>query len=113
MSSQHFQLNVPLSLDQIIDIVRQLSPIEKLQLSGVLWDETAETEINIPEEHQQMVNERLKRMKTIRKAALAGKILNVKLGCNMGFKLTVTQESGKNAMYKIRYLKNRWNPIIQ
>lgn len=62
MSTQNFQLNVPLSLDQIIAIVRQLSPNEKLQLSGVLWDETAETEINIPEEHQQMVNQRLKRM---------------------------------------------------
>jgi len=62
MSTQHFQINVPLSLNQIIDIVRQLSPKEKMQLSGVLWDETDETEINIPEEHKQIVEQRLRRM---------------------------------------------------
>lgn len=62
MSTQHFQLNVPLSLNQIIDIVRQLSPKEKLELSGVLWDEIPETEIDISEEHKQIVKRRLKRM---------------------------------------------------
>lgn len=62
MSTQYFQLNVPLSLNQIIDVVRQLSPKEKLQLSGVLWDEIPETKIDIPEEHKQIVKQRLKRM---------------------------------------------------
>lgn len=62
MSTQHFQIDVPLSLNQIIDIVMQLSPKEKLQLSGVLWDETDESEIGIPEEHKQIVEQRLKRM---------------------------------------------------
>lgn len=62
MSTQHFQINVPLSLNQIIDIVRQLSPKEKLQISSVLWDETEETEIDIPEKHKLIVEQRLKRM---------------------------------------------------
>jgi hypothetical protein len=62
MSTQHIQLNVPLNFNQVIDIVRQLSPKEKLQLSSVLWDETEEKDINIPEEHKQMVRERLQRM---------------------------------------------------
>lgn len=62
MSTKHIQLNIPLSFKQLIDIVRQLSPKEKLQLSGVLWDETEEKEIDIPEEHKQIVRQRLKRM---------------------------------------------------
>jgi putative addiction module component (TIGR02574 family) len=62
MSTQHIQLNVPLSFNQLIDIVRQLSPQEKLQLSGILWDETEENEIDISEEHKQIVRQRLKRM---------------------------------------------------
>ena len=36
MSTQHIQLNVPLSFNQLIELVKQLSPKEKLQLSGVL-----------------------------------------------------------------------------
>lgn len=62
MSTQQIQLNVPLSFNQLIDLVRQLSPKEKLQLSGVLWDETQNEEISIPEEHKQIVRQRLKRM---------------------------------------------------
>jgi hypothetical protein len=62
MSTQHIQLNVPLSFNQLIDVVRQLSPKEKVQLSGVLWDETQDEEIIIPEEHKQIVRQRLKRM---------------------------------------------------
>jgi len=62
MSTQHIQLNVPLSFNQLIDLVRQLSPTEKIQLSSVLWDEAQEEEITIPEEHKQIVRQRLKRM---------------------------------------------------
>jgi len=62
MSTPYIQVNVQLSLNQIIDIVRQLKPKEKLQLSGVIWDETSETDINIPEEHQEIIKQRLKRM---------------------------------------------------
>jgi len=62
MSTQHLQLNVPLSFDQLIDIVRQLSPKEKEQLSSVLWDEIREEDIVIPEEHKKIVRQRLKQM---------------------------------------------------
>jgi Putative addiction module component len=62
MDTQHFQLNVPLSLNQLIDIVRQLSPKEKQELSNVLWEEIREEEINIPEGHKKIVKQRLKRM---------------------------------------------------
>jgi len=62
MSTQHTQLNIPLSFNQLVDVVRQLSPSEKLQLSSILWDETKEEEIYIPEEHKQIVGQRLKRM---------------------------------------------------
>jgi hypothetical protein len=62
MNTQHIQLKEPLSVDQLIDIVRQLSPKEKQKLSSVLWDETREEEVFIPEEHKKIVRQRLKRM---------------------------------------------------
>lgn len=62
MNTQHIQLKVPLSVDQLIDIVRQLSPKEKHKLSSVLWDETKEEEVFIPEDHKKIVRKRLKRM---------------------------------------------------
>lgn len=62
METQHIQLKVPLSFNQLIDIVRQLSPKEKQQLSSVLWDETREEEIDIPDGHKEIVRQRLKRM---------------------------------------------------
>lgn len=62
MNTQHIQLKVPVSVDQLIDIIRQLSPKEKQRLSNVLWDETREEEIFIPEGHKNMVRQRLKQM---------------------------------------------------
>lgn len=62
MNTQHIQLKVPLNVDQLIDIVRQLSPKEKQKLSSVLWDETKEEDIFIPEDHKKIVRQRLKRM---------------------------------------------------
>jgi len=62
MNSQHVRLNIPLSFNQIIDIVRQLSPKEKLKLSEVLWEETDKDKIVISEEQKQIVRQRLKRM---------------------------------------------------
>ena len=49
MSTQHIQLNVPLSFNQLVEVVQQLSTKEKLQLGRILWDETKEEEIDIPE----------------------------------------------------------------
>jgi hypothetical protein len=62
MNTQRIQLNVPLNFNQLIDIVKQLSPKEKQQLSSVLWDEASEEEIDIPESHKKIVRQRLKNM---------------------------------------------------
>lgn len=62
MNAQHIQLNVPLNFNQVIDIVKQLSPKEKQQLSEILWAEKSAADIEIPEEHKQIVLKRLKRM---------------------------------------------------
>mgnify|MGYP000860829214 CR=1 FL=1 len=61
MSAQHIQLNVPLSFKQVIDIVRQLSPIEKQQLSEVLRTEQSADDIVITEEQKQIVRQRVKK----------------------------------------------------
>ena len=61
MGVQHFQLNIPISFRQVVDIVRQLSPSEKQQLGEVLWDEQNIDDIIIPEEHRFMVRERIKK----------------------------------------------------
>ena len=61
MNTQHIQLNIPLSFKQLVDIVQQLSPSEKQQLSEVLWTEQNIDDIEIPEEHKQIVRERIKK----------------------------------------------------
>jgi len=61
MNVQRVHLNIPLSFKQVVDIVKQLSPSEKLQLSEVLWTEQNIDDIVIPEEHKQIVRERIKK----------------------------------------------------
>ncbi|MCA1760844.1 MAG: addiction module protein [Bacteroidales bacterium] len=61
MNSQHVQLNIPLSFKQVVDIVNQLSPSEKQELSEVLWNEQKLEEIEIPEEQKQEVRDRIKK----------------------------------------------------
>jgi len=61
MNAQHIQLNVPLSFTQVIDIVMQLSSTEKRQLSEVLLNEQNVDNIDIPEEHKQIVLARIKK----------------------------------------------------
>ncbi len=61
MNTQHIQLNIPLSFKQLVDIVQQLSPSEKQQLSEVLWTEQNIDDIEIPEEHKQIVRVRIKK----------------------------------------------------
>ncbi|PKP47573.1 MAG: hypothetical protein CVT94_11040 [Bacteroidetes bacterium HGW-Bacteroidetes-11] len=61
MNSNQVQLNIPLSFKQVVDIVRQLSPSEKQQLSEVLWKEQIIEDIVIPEENKQIVRERIKK----------------------------------------------------
>lgn len=53
------RLNINLSFQQLIDIVKQLSPSEKIKLNDVLWDER----MDIPEEHQKSVLERMQKSK--------------------------------------------------
>jgi hypothetical protein len=50
---------VELSLKQLMDAVKQLSPSEKLQLNELMWSEDSA----IPVQHQQLVKERIKKAK--------------------------------------------------
>lgn len=59
MNDQHIQLKIPLSFKQVVDIVKQLSPSQKQQLGEVLWTEQNIDDIVIPEEHKQIIRERI------------------------------------------------------
>lgn len=48
---------VELSLRQLMDAVRQLSPSEKLELNEMIWND----DIAIPGAHQELVKERIKK----------------------------------------------------
>jgi putative addiction module component (TIGR02574 family) len=61
MNTQHVQLNIPLNFKQVVEIVKQLSPSEKQQLSEFLWTEQNVEDIVIPEEHKQLVRERIEK----------------------------------------------------
>ena len=61
MDAQHGQLNISLSFKQVVDIVKQLSTSEKQMLSELLWMEQDIDDIVIPEEHKQIVRERIKK----------------------------------------------------
>ena len=52
-------VNIDLSFQQLADIVKQLSPSEKLKLNDVIWDEKME----VPEEHRKIVMDRIKKAK--------------------------------------------------
>lgn len=60
MNTQHIKLNVPLTFDQVVDIVRQLSPKQKLKLKEVLQEAQDMDEYDVPEEHKNIVRERMK-----------------------------------------------------
>lgn len=57
MDSLH--LNIDLNFQQLLDIVKQLSPSEKLKLNEVIWDEN----MDIPMEHQKLVLDRMQKNK--------------------------------------------------
>lgn len=48
------QLNINLNFQQLLDVVKQLSSSEKLELNNFIWDNN----IEIPIEHQNLINER-------------------------------------------------------
>jgi hypothetical protein len=60
MNTQHINLNVPLTFDQVVDIVRQLSPKQKLKLKEVLQESQNIDNYVIPEEHRNIVRQRMK-----------------------------------------------------
>ncbi len=53
------QLNIDLNFQQLVDIVKKLSPSEKLKLNESLWAESME----IPIEQQKLVSDRIKKSK--------------------------------------------------
>ena len=62
MSTQSIQLNVPLNFNQLLNLVKQLSPKEKLKLESLIWNETETIDIEIPDVQKQIVSERLQKM---------------------------------------------------
>ncbi len=57
MNSLH--LNVNFTFQQLVDMVNQLSPAEKLKLNDVIW----EGNTDIPIEHQTLVLDRIQKAK--------------------------------------------------
>ena len=53
------QLNINLSFQQLIEAVKQLSPVEKIKLNEFIWNEN----VDIPSEHKKLVLDRIKKSK--------------------------------------------------
>ncbi len=70
------QLNVNLNFQQLLEVVKQLSPAEKVKLNEFIWNEN----FDIPVEHQKIVLGRIKKSKANPSRLLdwdeASKILN-------------------------------------
>ena len=59
MNTQHIQLPVSISFAQVVAIVKQLTPKDRIRLQKVL-QESAETDIeHISEEHKNIVRQRI------------------------------------------------------
>lgn len=53
------QVNVNLNFQQLLEVVKQLSPTEKVKLNEFIWNEN----FDIPDEHQKIVLNRIKKSK--------------------------------------------------
>lgn len=53
------QLNIDLNFQQLVSIVKQLSPSDKLKLNDIIWSES----IEIPVEQKQLVMNRMRQSK--------------------------------------------------
>lgn len=53
---ENLHLNINLNIQQLVDVVKQLSPDEKLILNEAIWSEG----MDIPQEHQKLVMDRIK-----------------------------------------------------
>ena len=54
------KLNIDLSVNQLIEAVKQLSPKDRLKINDAIWNE----EMEIPVEHQRIVLDRMEKSKT-------------------------------------------------
>ena len=54
------KLNIDLSVNQLIEAVKQLSPKDRLKVNDAIWNE----DIDIPIEHQRIVLDRIAKAKT-------------------------------------------------
>jgi hypothetical protein len=64
MNTPHLQINIPISFQQVVDIVRQLSPKEKSILNEVLQEDQDKDEYLVPEDHQKLVMERFDQVRS-------------------------------------------------
>jgi hypothetical protein len=53
------KLNINLSIEQLIEAVKQLSPIDKLKVNDAIWDE----DTDIPAEQKELVLDRIAKSK--------------------------------------------------
>lgn len=53
------KLNIDLSVNQLIEAMKQLSPKDRLKINDALWNE----EVEIPAEHQRIVLDRMAKAK--------------------------------------------------
>lgn len=56
ITMENLHVNINLSIQQLVDVVKQLSPDEKLILNEAIWSEG----MDIPQEHQKLVRDRIK-----------------------------------------------------
>ncbi|MGL2992663.1 addiction module protein [Flavobacterium sp. TSSA_36] len=54
------KLNIDLSVSQLLEAVKQLSPKDRLKINDALWNE----DVEIPIEHQKIVLDRIAKDKT-------------------------------------------------
>ncbi len=54
------KLNIDLSLSQLIEAVKQLSPKDRLKINDAIWNE----DVEIPIEHQKIVLDRISKSET-------------------------------------------------
>lgn len=50
-------MSINVTFEQLVEVVKRLSPSEKLKLNDVLWQDN----IDIPEEHQRLVLDRVEK----------------------------------------------------
>ena len=56
---ENLHLNINLSFQQLVEVIKQLSSYEKLKLNKAIWSE----EMKIPEEHQRLLLGRIQKAK--------------------------------------------------